>query len=524
VKPTSTQQGPVGIHLTAAEAYPALEEAFLAAETEIWASFLVFDLKTRLRSDAAGAVGRTWFDLLVHVLRRGVAINFVISDADPIARPEMHRDATRSLRMFCAAAEIAGPGARLNIDVTRHPGETGLALRALIWPYIQRKLWKSAGKLNRLTPEHRTAALRDMPGLVANMRIRPDGKVVPCLWYLPRLFPATHHQKLAVFDRRLLYIGGLDLDERRYDTPEHRQKGSQTWHDLQLTLEGPAVAEAQQHLEQFRDIVGGTKVARTFRRLLVTVSRHRAFNLFHFGPEPVVSAIVTGHAVLAQRAQRLIYLESQYFRDSGFARHLARMARQNPQLTLILILPAAPDEVAFDKRQGLDSRFGEALQARALRTIRKAFGNRLFVGSPAQQRRADAQTDTGTDADGRDSLHGAPLVYVHAKVSLFDDQSAIVSSANLNGRSFYWDTEAGVYLNKSSDVADLRRRVMAHWLPEDAGPEAFATETAAKTWGIIARRNARARPEDRKGFLLPHDFAAAEAFGRSVPLIPEEMA
>ncbi len=519
----SVQQGPVGIHLTAAEAYPALEQAFLDAKTEIWASFLVFDLRTRLRSDTARKIGLTWFDLLVHVLTRGVTVNFAISDVDPIARPEMHRDAMRSLRMFSAAAEIAGPGARLQVVAARHPATTGAALRMLIWPYIQRKLRKVTRGLNGMPPDQRSATLRDMPGITPSLRIAADGTVRARLLTLPHLYPVVHHQKMAVFDRRLLYIGGLDLDERRYDTPDHRRAGEQTWHDLQLTLEGPVVAEAQAHLEQFRAITDGTKAGQPHRRLLVTLSRRHPFNLFHFGPEPVISQISTGHSVLAQRARRLIYLETQYFRDRGFARHLARLARQNPDLTMILILPAAPDDVAFDKKQGLDARLGEALQARALRIVRRAFGHRLFVGSPAQRRHAGNGDDDGSDTDGRDRLNGAPLIYVHAKVSIFDDQSAIVSSANLNGRSFYWDTEAGVYLNKPTDVADLRHRVMAHWLPDDAGPAAYAIDTAAATWAALARRNARARPEDRKGFLLPHDFAAAEAFGRNLPLIPDEM-
>jgi phosphatidylserine/phosphatidylglycerophosphate/cardiolipin synthase-like enzyme len=524
VKRTINQHGPLGVHLTAAEAYPALEKLFLGAKTEIWASFLVFDLRTRLRSDAGLKVGRTWFDLLVHVLKNGVAVHFVISDVDPIARPQMHRDATQSLRMFIAAAEIAGPSARLHIVAARHPAETGAALRMLIWPYIQRKLRKVANWLNRQPPDKRRAALRDMPGLADSLRLRRDDRVAVRLWILPRLYPVTHHQKLAVFDRARLYIGGLDLDERRYDTPEHRRPGEQTWHDLQLTLQGPVVAEAQRHLEQFRTLVAGGAADHAFRRLLVTISRQRPFNLFHFGPEPMVNQVLNGHTVLAQRAKRLIYLETQYFRDRGFARQLARRARQNPALTMILILPAAPDDVAFDKRQGLDARLGEALQARALRIIRKAFGDRLFVGSPAQQRRAPRKkTRDMSDADGRDQLHGAPLVYVHAKVSLFDDHAAIVSSANLNGRSFYWDTEAGVYLNKPTDVADLRQRVMAHWLPDDAGPAALSIDTAAATWAALARRNARARPEDRNGFLLPYDFAAAEVFGRTLPLIPDEM-
>ena len=49
-------------------------------------------------------------------------------------------------------------------------------------------------------------------------------------------------------------------------------------------------------------------------------------------------------------------------------------------------------------------------------------------------------------------------------VSIFDGAAAIVSSANLNGRSLRWDTEAGVLLTDPDTVASLRQRLMAHWL------------------------------------------------------------
>jgi phosphatidylserine/phosphatidylglycerophosphate/cardiolipin synthase-like enzyme len=128
------------------------------------------------------------------------------------------------------------------------------------------------------------------------------------------------------------------------------------------------------------------------------------------------------------------------------------------------------------------------MQARALRIVRRAFGKRLFVASPAQPR--PALPDSGDPEDRRDRHHAAPLVYVHAKVSIFDDTAAIVSSANLNGRSFRWDTEAGIYLANPADVVELRHRVMAHWLPAESGPEAFASETALAVWRRIAYRNA----------------------------------
>ncbi len=512
----------VRILLTAQEAYPALERAFLAAKDEIWASFLVFDLSTRLRSPEGLVVGKTWFDLLVHVLNRGVKVNFVVSDVDPIARAQLHREATRTLRMFAAAAAVANPGVRLSVRLARHPAQTGAVVRVLIWPYIMKKLFRLAGWLNAQSPELRSAALRDMGGARENLRIRPDGKVSVRLMSLPRLYPAIHHQKLAVIDRNLLYIGGLDLNERRYDTPNHARVGAETWHDLQLLIEGPAVAEAQQHLESFQDVIAGRLPVPKTRRLMRTLSQPSRNAPWNFGPSPLVSELRTAHRVLAQRARQLIYLESQYFRDLGLARTLARAAQDNPDLSLILILPAAPDDVAFDQRRGLDARFGEARQARALRLIRKAFGPRLFVGSPAQPRQALPDGESGPEA-ARSRLHGAHMVYVHAKVSVFDLDGAIVSSANLNSRSFRWDTEAGVYLTSRNDVSELRHRVMAHWLPADVGPEAFEDTQAVRVWTAIARRNASLPPAQRQGYLLPHDFAAAEAFGLDVPLLPEEL-
>jgi len=511
----------VRILLTAAEAYPALERAFLAAQTEIWASFLVFDLRTRLRSPEALAIGNTWFDLVVHVLNRDVTLHMMISDVDAIARPSLHAAATRQSKMFSAAAAVASPGVKMHVQRLCHPSETGFLVRLAIWPWLMQRLFKIAKWLNRLPEDKRKASLQDLRGVAKSLRIRDDGTVAVRLWSLPRLFPVVHHQKLAVIDRKQLYIGGLDLDERRYDTPSHGRPGNQTWHDVQLMIEGPVVAEAQKHLESFQNVIKGRLAPPRTRRLLRTLSRPVQRGWLHFGPEPLVRELLNAHLVLAQRVQKMIYIESQYFRDRGLAKALAEAAQRAPALQMILILPAAPDEVAFEMKSGIDARFGEAMQARALRILRKGFGKRLFVGSPALPRPA-LPDGVANPTTRRDRLHGAPLVYVHAKVSVFDDSSAIVSSANLNGRSMAWDTEAGVFLSGLNDVTELRHRVMAHWLPPDAPDEAFDAETAVRFWQRTAWDNARKPPSQREGFLLPHDFAAAEAFGTSLPIVPPE--
>lgn len=507
--------------MTAAEAYPVLERAFLSARAEIVAGFRVFDLKTRLRSPEALAIGTSWFDLVIHTLRRGVAIRIVLSDFDPVARPRLHRATWRTVRMFWAAADLAGPGARLVVVPSTHSAVAGIWPRLLFWPVVQSRLARVSGWLRRQLDAQRMAALREMPG-VRRMLAAKDALPRPRLFAVPPLSPATHHQKLAVFDAEAVYIGGLDLDERFYDTPDHRLPGHETWHDVQLMIRGPVAADARAHLEQFLGIIEGSAAAdppapeRERLRFVRTLSRRRKRGAWRFiSPEPVVQEIEAAHAEWIARAEGLIYIETQYFRNRRMARRLAQAARERPGLKMILILPAAPDDVAFEGATGLDARLGEFLQAKCLRILRRAFGRRLFVGGAAQPRR--------TRARGRAQLKGAPLVYIHAKVSIFDDRAAIVSSANLNGRSLRWDTEAGVVMTDPQTVTDLRLRLMAHWLPEGAGPDFFDPERAMQAWWALAARNARLPPEKRRGFLMPYNLRSAEDFGRAFPLVPDEM-
>ena len=509
----------IDVLLTAQEAFPALERAFLAARTEIWASFRIFDLSTELRSAEARKVGECWFDLIVHTLKRGVRLHMAIADFDPVAWAEGHRATWRSVRMFLAAAEVAGPDAELHLIPALHPARTGLLPRLIFWPAIIKKLIASARRLNDLSPEKRQVEWREMPGLRRWLIRSEGGRVRPRYLSLPPLCPATHHQKLAVFDRRRVYIGGLDLDERRFDTPHHDRQSEETWHDVQLMMEGAIAKEAQTHLETFADVAAGRIDPAPQRRLLRTISRRRTGIGAHFGPETVAHEILSAHEMLARRAERLIYLETQYFRDRRLAHLLAEAGRSRPGLGLILILPGAPDDVAFEGNSGLDARFGEFLQAQALRILARGFRDRLFVGGAAQPRRAGTQT-----GNGRDRLEDAPIIYIHAKVSVFDDSSAVISSANLNGRSLKWDTEAGVLLNDARDVDSLRHKVMAHWLPEDAGPGYFAAEVrTVAAWRDLALANARIAPEKRRGFLLPYDLKAAERFGQPMPIVPDEL-
>lgn len=504
------------VFITAAEAYPEMERAFLAARHEIWAGYRVFDLTTRLRSAEARAVGETWFDLIVHTLERGVALNFVLSDFDPILAGELHCASWQARRAFIAAREVVGPAAKLRVTNAAHSARVGLLPRLLMWPRLVKAVQEQADHLNGVPLQDRRRALECRPGLRRWLRGDPAESLEARKWYPPPLVPGSHHQKMAVFDRELLCIGGLDLDERRYDDKGHRRRQDETWHDVQIMCRGAVVRDAQKHLETFLGAVAGHGEPAPPGALLRTQSRRRKWQMPFLGPRPEISEIAEANFRAMARARELIYLETQFFRDRRTADALADAARRRPNLGLILILPGAPEDVAFDRNTSADARYGEYLQAQCITTLTEAFGARAAICSPVRPVPAD-------DTSWRDTLHGSPIIYVHAKVSIFDDDRAIVSSANMNGRSLYWDTETGVTLDRAEDVDLLRRRVSHHWLPKDAEPHFLNLKEAAGHWRVMAHANAERPPHERKGFLVPYDVRPAEEIGRNLPVVPQAM-
>ncbi|KQB96066.1 hypothetical protein AL073_12475 [Loktanella sp. 1ANDIMAR09] len=506
---TETDARNFEVLVTAQEAYPRLESAFLAAEKEVVAGFRIFDPWTKLRSDAARAIGDTWFDLIVHTLDRGVEINIVLTDFDPVVRMQEHRYAWRCLRAFLAAAEVSSHPENLNARVAMHPARVGLLPRTLLWP----RSFKEVGAQLRKVEADVGADLTGTPYLPALALQRGD-TLQPRKFPPPPLVPVTHHQKLAVFDAETLYIGGLDVNDRRYDTPRHNRKGDDTWHDVQVVVTGEVAAEARQHLLDMEDVFsGGT--ARHTNALLRTMSAKRKMALPFMSPVPVVSELEDAHLDAIRKAEQLIYFETQFFRDEAIAQALAMRAKQQRGLSLVMMLPAAPEDIAFSDDWGPDAAYGEHMQVKCVDLINDGFGDRVFIGSPAQP--------CSSSSKGRDAHFGAPLVYLHAKVSIFDDTMGIVSSANLNGRSMRWDTEAGVATQTKAEVAQLKRRCFEHWLGADADEAFYQPVTARDAWAARAAQNAQLAPEDRKGFVLPYRVEAAREDAQILPGVPSEM-
>lgn len=504
------------ILVTAEEAYPAFERAFLAAQTEIIASFRVLDLATRLRSKEAQEIGSTWMELLIDTLDRGVKVHLVVSDFDPVAAPGLHQLAWRTLRQIAAVRELAKDDARLDFTVALHNARTGLMPRLLFYPIVRHKMkkliheWRNMSQRERERFKIETPRLQKLCHETAQGQLRFTRKPV-------NVFPATHHQKMAVFDRETLYIGGLDLNERRYDTKRHGRAASRTWQDVQAIATGPVAQHAQTHLATFLDTVAdAAPPAPGAPGFIRTLSRRRRGIPVRLAPKTILREIEDHHMRAISRARHLIYLETQFLRHMPLARALAKRARACPNLKLIVVLPAAPEDIAFDRSDSLDVRFGEHQQTRSITHLQRAFGpERFLVASPVQPREKDS--------NARDTLDHSPLVYVHTKVSIFDDFGAIVSSANLNGRSMRWDTETGLYLDDAEHIAQVRQRVMGHWLPKDLGQEYLCPKTAFELWRELVETNSALPPSKRHGFLVGYDSDVARDIATPIPGMPQEM-
>ncbi|SLN14285.1 cardiolipin synthetase [Aquimixticola soesokkakensis] len=509
-------------YLTAGEAYPAFERAVVAARHRIDAGFRVFDPMTRLRSDEARVHGDTWYDLLAAKLEQGVEISLAISDFDPIMARDLHQSTWAAIRRLTSLTEYTDSRTtRLHLRALLHPAKVGLYPRLFFAPATRAKLRHQIEEIAQLAPRDQARVLSHSPGLRPYLARDEDGGLAMKRGVIPQLHPVSNHHKLAVIDDAVTYIGGLDLDERRYDTKQHDQAAQQTWHDVQLMIHDPALAtSARQYLEDVVPVTSGKKRPTALTGLLRTQSRPRHNRLaMALSPHSCTRELLDAHLAAIARAEQFIYIETQFFREAAIARALVKAAQSKPDLHLVMIVPAAPEDVAFEDNSGPDARFGEHLMARCTGDVRAAFGKRAAILSPVQPRNVQEHDNDFERAQ----LQDAPIVYVHAKVSIFDGREAIVASGNLNGRSMRWDSEVGVRLTDAGVVGDLQHRLMAHWLPEHAPADCFEPATATRAWADIAAQNALLDPPHRRGFLMPYVARPARRFGLPIPFAPKAL-
>lgn len=262
----------------------------------------------------------------------------------------------------------------------------------------------------------------------------------------------SHHQKVAIVDGRVAFVGSSDLCLSRWDSSAHlaedlrrRARYGVThgpYHEVQGVVEGADVRLLVDHFVERWALASGERLdparlvdahplaakapmlsvlAPTLRmpRGDVTVLRTTSGERGHPRRREVRDFLETA----LREAARFVYIEVQYFTATALQDALvARMRdRSMPPLDVVLVMPRKPEALKDELAMGPPQHdvLGALIREAA------ANGHRLGVYNVA------APKDGGDPA----------FVYIHAKLVIVDDRVLTFGSANLTNRSMALDSE-----------------------------------------------------------------------------------
>jgi phosphatidylserine/phosphatidylglycerophosphate/cardiolipin synthase-like enzyme len=259
----------------------------------------------------------------------------------------------------------------------------------------------------------------------------------------------SHHQKFVVVDGQLSFLGGLDLCDHRWDDRRHRvpnplrvSRGAphRPFHDVQAYVVG---AELGGHLvELFRArwlAAGGEPLqlaaptgslvdyspagAAPLAAERVALSRVDPFGMPEAGHDCREVQQLSLDAIAA--AQRLIYVETQYFSSKVVCQALAqrlRLASESP-LDVVLVLNEHAETFKEEVAVGL----AQANVIKELRDAARGTPHRLGIYYTVPEMEPGVEEERAT--------------YIHSKLLIVDDRFMTVGSANWTNRSGCLDTE-----------------------------------------------------------------------------------
>lgn len=291
-------------------------------------------------------------------------------------------------------------------------------------------------------------------------------------------FSHDHHQKAVTIDGRLAYVGGMDISTfqgDRWDTSDHPLRFGPGWHDAQMRLQGEIVRDVEENFCQRWNSVTGERLEPLPAKPLdpawntpAQVIRTVPAGTYPFAPDGefgIFHAITTA----IRQAKRFIYLENQYIWSPDVVEALieAMNRPRSDPFRIVLVLPAK----AYTGKYDNDQHVRLLSQVDNGRGIFHPFS--LYAGGPAI---------------GTTGYRYLPI-YVHAKISIVDDEWFSVGSANLNRRGLALDTEMNVQSIAPEVARCLRVRLWAEHLgmAEDEVAKVDPIELVDSHWGVTAR-------------------------------------
>lgn len=298
---------------------------------------------------------------------------------------------------------------------------------------------------------------------------------------------ASHHQKLALIDASIGFVGGIDFacarwDDRKHhaDNPLRMDKGSpcKPYHDAMAYVRGPVVRELERlFISRWQTATGQplepvpeTSPSVTFDDALDIAASEVALCRTSVSESERVQEVLSLHERAIANAERLIYVETQYFTAQRIHDALIERMRRSP-IGVVVVMPEGADTPK--EKLVLGAAQERLLHSLMLEADRLGSSVRVLSSAAAG---ASAKSTT----------------FIHSKVLIVDDRLLAIGSANLTNRSLLLDSEltlafelgVGAGEDFSVSVARIRAELMAEHAGVDADPERFACD------GLIERLDA----------------------------------
>ncbi len=265
---------------------------------------------------------------------------------------------------------------------------------------------------------------------------------------------ASHHQKIVSVDDCLAFCGGIDMTVDRWDTREHRDhnprrklpsgKPHKPWHDATTALSGPiakALAEecrarwkraSGQDIEPL-DVDGPCwpdNVSATVEDVDIALARTHP-EMKDQQPVHEIEALFLDQIA---SAKRFIYCESQYFASRRIAEAIGKRLDEEQPPEIVIINPVTAqgwlEPIAMD-----------TARARLMTALKKRDRHqRLRMYHP--------------------HTSGGEPIYVHAKITIVDEEQMRIGSANMNNRSMRLDTECDILLDSRRNSAPVKEIIL----------------------------------------------------------------
>ncbi len=354
----------------------------------------------------------------------------------------------------------------------------------------------------------------------------------------------AHHQKVAIIDGRVGFLGSNDIAQDRWDTSAHRcgdplrvGRGGQPckpYHEVQAAVTGAAARSlVDLFVERWADATGEQLDANalvapssdpfpaqvTMPMPDATVGLYR--QLPHRLGRPPVREARDLFVASILGAERSIYVETQYLTSEVVRDALVERMHdlRKPPLDIAIMLPQKPEALKEELAIG-------ATQADVVAQL---------VETANQTGHSLGLYNVCAPQEHGDGLY----VYIHSKLMIVDDTQLMIGSANLNNRSMSLDSElVGAWMAETPDdtlgraITRLRKRLLSEHVGLEFDGALFERVGLVERLDeLAASRRSRLRHHDLEGeepsFLMKIGQKIASAYAdpahcpesRETPLI-----